>query len=326
MGPLRALALYNLLLIAVATGVTALASADTASARTEIVRWSPFDAGGHVKRTLSVRVAGAGRCSDTYTTAGDIAYRCSRANTLYFPCWRDGPNPTAYVLCTGDPWSKSVSRLRSPGLLLYPGVTYLKDAYAPWAVELTGGERCRLFQGAHSAIHQGGRTYVVDYYCGRAGRLVLLRTLRRGRVWRIGAARYVNQRVGYRLLGERTIRRAFFGGLPPAMERQRKLAASAVATARLVIHRKTPRAHLDLAWVRLTLPDPRWAYVIFSSTDGKGWFALLHRTSGQWDDASGFKPYCKRLSPAIRHQLFLRLGMWEPAPYWSEAPPGELRC
>src|SRR2546428_1953565 len=65
---------------------------------------------------------------------------------------------------------------------------------------------------------------------------------------------------------------AFFGGLPPPMEHERKLAAQAVATARIVIHRETPHAQLDITWVRLTLPDARWAHVLFSSTEGKGWF------------------------------------------------------
>jgi len=73
---------------------------------------------------------------------------------------------------------------------------------------------------------------------------------------------------------------AFFGGLPPPMEHERKLAAQAVATARIVIHRETPHAQLDITWVRLTLPDARWAHVLFSSTEGKGWFAVLHRAHG----------------------------------------------
>jgi hypothetical protein len=315
----------GVLLAAMAIGVAAAASARATPARTEIIRWSPFNAAGVVKKTLRVRRMGTGRCTDTYTTAGDIAYRCGRGNYLYFPCWRDGPNPTEFVLCTGDPWSSSVVRLRSPGLLLYPGVTYLDDPYSPWAVELASGERCRLFQGAHAAIRRGKRTYVVDYYCNRDG-LVLLRDLRRGRVWRIGSARFVNLRVGYKLLGDRTIRRAFFGALPPSMERERKLAARAVAAARLVIHRYASRAHLDLAWVRLTLPDAQWAYVLFSSTEGKGWFALLHRTRGRWVDASAYRPYCRTLPRRVRRQLFLGRNTGKTPQYGSLAPPGEQRC
>ena len=268
---------------------------------------------------------GTGTCVDTYTTAGDIAYRCGHRHGIYFPCWRDGPMRTEVVLCTYDPWATSVVMLRSPGLLLYPGVTYLDDPYSPWAVELTTGERCSLMQGAHDAIHRGRRTYVVDYYCEHS-HLVLLRTLRRGRVWRIGAARFVNLRVGYKLVGDRVIRRAFFAGLPPQMERQRKLAARAVAVARKLVHRARPHAHLDLAWIRLTLPDAEWAYVIFGSVEGKGWFALLHRAHGRWQDASAYEPFCTKLPPGVRRQLFLRRNRWNPPPDWSQAPPGEQRC
>jgi len=288
---------------------------------TEVVHWSPLTASGTVKTTLKVRDVGTGDCVDTYTTAGDIAYRCGRGNALYFPCWRQGPNPTDYVLCAGDPWTTTVTRLRSPGLLLYPGVTYLDDPYAPWAIELMSGERCRLLQGAHDAVHRGARMYVVDYGCDKRN-LVLLRGVRRGRVWRIGAARYLGLRRGYELLGERAIRRAFFGGLPPVLDRQRRLAAQAVAAARRVVHRGHPRAHLDLTWVRLTLPDATWAYVIFSSTGAKGWFALLRREHGAWHDASVERPYCKRLPVSVQRRLFLR-------PHATKdtlAPPGEQRC
>lgn len=302
-----------------------LLSGGSSPASTEIVRWSPLTAAGVVKATLKVHDVGTGRCTDTYTPAGDVAYRCGRGNALYFPCWREGPNPTERVLCAGDPWTRSITRIRSPGLLLYPGVTYLDDPYSPWAVEVTTGQRCRLVQGAHDAVHSGGRTYVVDYGCDERN-LVLLRGLHRGRVWHIGEARYLGLRAGYKLLGDVEIRRAFFGGLPPVMERQRQLAAQAVATARRVVHRRTARAHLDLAWVRLSLPDARWAYVIFSSVDGKGWFALLHRTGGAWRDASAFRPYCSTLPPRVRRQLFLDRRTWKPPPDWSQAPPGEQRC
>lgn len=300
--------------------VAALLSAPRTPAPTAVVRWSPLTASGAVKPALRVRNVGMGRCTDTYTTAGDIAYRCRRGNVLYFPCWREGPNPTDLAVCAGDPWTTSVERIRSPGLLLYPGVTYLDDAYAPWAVELTTGRRCRLVQGAHDAIHRGGRTYVVDYGCDK-GDLVLLRRLRRGRVWRIGAARYLGLRRGYKLLGDVPIRRAYFGGLPPPLERQRRLAAQAVAAARHLVHGDHPKAHLDIAWVRMTLPDARWAYVLFSSVDGKGWFALLRRQDGEWLRASTNRP-CRQLPVAAQRQLFLRPN----ASRDTLAPPGEQRC
>lgn len=293
-------------------------------ARTEVVRWSPFDSAGRVKKTLSVKAIGTGNCWDTYTTVGDIAYRCIKGHLIYLPCWRDGPDPTEYVICSGDPWTPSVERLRSPHLLLDPGVTFDDARDYPWAIELTTGDRCLLGQGAHSVIRRGSRTLVVDYQCGR-DKIVLLRNLRRGRVWRIGMARYVNLDVGFKLLGDRTIRRAFFGALPPAMERQHELAHEAVAAARRVIHKKTPRASLGLAWVRLTLPGARWAHVIFSSVKDRG-FAVLHRSNGRWLDASSYKPYCTRLPTRVRRQLFFDRLTWKTRPYPPLMPSGEQRC
>jgi hypothetical protein len=302
-------------------GLLAVAALLNAPHTTEVVHWSPLTASGALKPALKVRDVGTGSCVDTYTTVGDIAYRCGHGHFIDFPCWRQGPKATDYVLCIGDPWTTRARRLRAPGLLLYPGVTYLDDPYAPWALELADGDRCRLFQGAHDAVHRGAREYVVDYYCDKRN-LVLLRGVRRGRVWRIGAAHYLGLRRGYELLGRRAIRRAFFGGLPPSMERQRRLAAQAVAAAGRVVHRDHPGAHLDLTWVRLTLPDATWAYVIFSSTGGKGWFALLRREHRTWHDASAERPYCRRLPVPVPRQLFLR----PHAAKYTLAPPGEPRC
>src|SRR6266571_8846038 len=96
--PLAVLALFG-----VAAAFTGwIGSAPATLAKTEVVRGSPFDATGIVKKSLTVKPIGTGSCSDTYTTVGDIAYRCGRGDGLYFPCWRDGPNPTEFVLCAGD--------------------------------------------------------------------------------------------------------------------------------------------------------------------------------------------------------------------------------
>src|SRR5439155_16136181 len=82
-GPLPVcVALFPLL----AMGVAAVPSAPAAPAKTEAVRWSPFGAAGVIKKTLKAHWVGTRRCLDTYTTAGDIAYRCSRGTYLYFPC------------------------------------------------------------------------------------------------------------------------------------------------------------------------------------------------------------------------------------------------
>jgi hypothetical protein len=84
---------------------------------------------------------------------------------------------------------------------------------------------------------------------------------------------------------------------------------------------------LGPAWVRLTLPDADWAYVIFGLSDysNRGRFSLLHRVDGSWRDASGSKPYCTSLPPNLAHQLFLsKTSNIRPEDFF--APPGETRC
>jgi hypothetical protein len=120
-------------------GLLAVAALLNAPHTTEVVHWSPLTASGALKPALKVRDVGTGSCVDTYTTVGDIAYRCGHGHFIDFPCWRQGPKATDYVLCIGDPWTTRARRLRAPGLLLYPGVTYLDDPYAPWALELADG-------------------------------------------------------------------------------------------------------------------------------------------------------------------------------------------
>src|SRR5207253_5146111 len=122
-----------------------------------------------------------GSCVDIgYTLVGGIAYRCGAGNGLFDACWRDGPNPTEFVICIGNPWQRTVSRLRSPHLLLYPGVTFEAAAPFPWSIELTDGNRCTVFQGAHSVVRAHGKTFTVDYYCERDHVVLLRQGLRRG--------------------------------------------------------------------------------------------------------------------------------------------------
>src|SRR5690242_5301808 len=111
-----------------------LAAVTLATAPTQVVRWSPLDASGRLKPTLRVvQTVRDGRCVDIgYTYVGEIGYRCGFRNFLLDSCFRDGPEPTEYVVCVERPWSTTVIRLRSPYLLLYPGVTFGAAAGYPW--------------------------------------------------------------------------------------------------------------------------------------------------------------------------------------------------
>jgi len=319
-------------IVLIGAAVLAAGSERAAStpSKTQVVRWSPLDASGHVKRALKIETK-TGSCSDIgYTFVGGIGYRCGWGNVLDNACFRDGPNPTEYAICGTYPWDPSVVRLRSPYLLFYPGATFTPAATYPWAVVLSDGNRCGVFQGAHDSVRTHGRTYVVDYTCER-GNLVLLREgITRGTVWRVLAARWDKTRNRYAFLGHVPARRVYFGTLPPPMARQNRIANRAYKAAAKIVRRRHPRAHpvADLAWVRMTLPHAEWAYVIMASPDAldKGWFALLHRVDGKWLDASADKPYCTKLPKRARQQLFLPKKTPGFSPASLLAPPGETRC
>lgn len=314
------------LLLVMAILVAASGSAGSTPQSTEVVRWSPFNSAGKLEAALHVKAVQGG-CSDIgYTFVGGIGYRCESGNGLYDACFRDGPDATDYVICVGYPWQTNVVRLHSPGLLLYPGVTFTKAADYPWGIVLDDGNRCGVLQGAHDSVRTHGKTYVVDYGCEQ-GNLVLLREgIERGRVWQVNAARW-NKTTGYTFLGQLPVRRVYFGTLPPQMALQNTLANKAYNAAVRVIHRRTPSAHLDLAWVRLALPSADWAYVIFTPADAssRGFFAVLQRVDGKWTDASAYMPYCANLPTKIRQQLFLGKKTKSPRREIM-APRGETRC
>ena len=66
--------------------------------------------------------------------------------------------------------------------------------------------------------------------------------------------------------------------------------------------------------------------MIFASPDvhDKGWFVVLQRVGGKWQDASGYKPYCTEMPKRAREQLFLAKKTEDFRP--ELAPPGETRC
>jgi hypothetical protein len=305
-----------------------LAAAALASSPTAVVGWSPLDSSGTLRPTLRVaRTVRDGRCVDIgYTYVGGIAYRCGFRNFLLDSCFRDGPGPTDYVVCIERPWSTSVIRLRSPYLLLYPGVTFTGAAAYPWGVVLDDGNRCGVLQGAHDSLVARGRRWIVDYACERGDVVLMREGIVRGRVWQMNAARWIRS-GGYTFLGPVPVRRVYFGALAPPLQRQNRLAHEAYETAKAIVHRRAPRVHLDLAWVRLALPEADWAYVIFTPANatGRGRFAVLHRAGATWADASTSTPYCTTLPKRVTRQLFLPRRA--PRLVGAElAPRDETRC
>src|SRR5581483_6495292 len=93
---------------------------------------------------------------------------------------RAGPRPTVRrgrpVVCMGEPWTEKAERLLTEtNNSLEPSASDVDGS--PWSVELVDGQRCRIATGAHASLNPSGGddADVVDYYCGEAEDLVLLR-------------------------------------------------------------------------------------------------------------------------------------------------------
>jgi hypothetical protein len=193
------------LLAAAATMLAACAAAAPAARarpRTRIIQISPVTAAGTAAagfRTTSR--APRAQCEPGSEAIGQ-AYRCAAGNALYDPCWPEKAAVPA-VLCLADPWSRTDAELTvSAGLAAVPAAA--APAGEPWGLQVAGGQRCVLLQGAHSEF--GGQ--VLDYSCGPA--LYLLRGLNRsGPTW---TARSVIDKSGHMLAGpEEKIAVAWYG-------------------------------------------------------------------------------------------------------------------
>jgi hypothetical protein len=168
-------ALVSLLVIAT---VLAACSSPTASTATRQVRVSPVTSTGARAGGFRVAITAANAMCEPGSEAIGNAYRCFAGNAIYDPCWAEkAPTPT--VLCLPYPWSRSEVSLRVRGQLGAIPSQGGPGLGEPWGVELRGGQRCLLAQGAHTEF----AGHVIDYYCST--KLWLLRGLtERGPVWR----------------------------------------------------------------------------------------------------------------------------------------------
>lgn len=303
-------------LIAV-VGLTTASGVSAARPRTRIVTWNPFTSAGAVKPSLALKRAGGGDCihGPSSEAVGDLGYRCHSGSVGADPCWRDGPRPTDLVVCPPNPWGREALLIRVPHFMLAAGVTYAAPidvrTEPPWAIETALGDRCLLAQGAHDLVTlRNGHRLVVDYLCDRKN-VVLLRDLRRGRVWRIGSARWMplqqpskhcrgSAGAGcYVLLGDTTVRSAIFPSLPPPTKRQNRTARAAAAASGLRL--------AQVLRVRLNLPGEDWAYVEAlapATSKAPSVWTLVHRSRRIWAKVR-VPPTCRdrQLPVGVRHQL-----------------------
>ena len=166
--PLTAAAMAGLL--GLLAGCGSGSSGTGATQRTQQIYVSPVTSAGAPTGGYRVtsRAANA-TCSAGSESIGQ-AYRCFAGNAIYDPCWAAKATKPV-VLCVADPWLHTEAELRvSSALGPIPAGTG-GDIGEPWGVELSGGQRCLLAQGAHT-VFDGA---VIDYYCSSG--LSLLRGL-----------------------------------------------------------------------------------------------------------------------------------------------------
>lgn len=282
----------------------------TLKRKTVITRWDPFATNGTLKRKLTVLDETGGNCDRGSPKIGDIGYRCGYSNYILNACWRDGPEGTAYVICVDPPWSNTAVRLRVPRLLMDPGFTYGRPTTIPWGIELLNGHKCDLVEGAHDSVVEGGRRYIVDYYCQY--NVSLLRGIyKHTGIWTIGAVTYRNGRYGsYRI---EKIKRVYFATTPPSMTRQNEMIQNAVKLALSSVrrssgYRPTVRNDVTVAWVRATLPKMTWARVRIRALSGQHDVTrdiYLRCIRGKWQVEKSRK-VCERTTSRQKAQLGAR--------------------
>jgi hypothetical protein len=112
----------------------------------------------------------------------------------------------------GEPWTETVERLLTETNNRLEPPTSDVDG-SPWSVELVDGQRCRIATGAHASLNPSGGddADVVDYYCGEAEDLVLLRGINKTHpAWTARAARYFAVNHRYKRLDSKAIATAWF--------------------------------------------------------------------------------------------------------------------
>jgi hypothetical protein len=139
--------------------------------KTEQVSISPVTSAGAPASGYRVTSHAANASCSPGSEAIGKAYRCFAGNTVYDPCWPEkAATPT--VLCVADPWLHTEAELHvSARLIPIPQAEGGAGIGEPWGVQLSGGRRCVLAQGAHSMFDGT----VIDYFCSDT--LFLLRGL-----------------------------------------------------------------------------------------------------------------------------------------------------
>ncbi len=195
-----------------ATRPAAARASSAPSTPTRVLYVAPIDANGDLAEGFSVARTTHGECHPGSDAVPGPTYRCFTGNFIEDPCWADSAVPGS-VLCLTQPWAKSVTRV-DVNELEPNNEPVPKSLSYPWGVELTTGEKCLAFQGAHDQY----RGRVVDYGCNSAylhGGRVLLRGMHRAKPqWSFDSAWWTGRK--YQPRHRVTVRVAWYGGPSPS--------------------------------------------------------------------------------------------------------------
>jgi hypothetical protein len=150
-----------------------------------------------------------GHCEPGSDSVPGPAYRCFEGNSILDPCWADRAHAGS-VVCMEEPWSKTVTLLRTGRRLPASDYPVPASLNYPWGVKLAHGEECLAAQGAHDMF----RGRVVDYFCGDRFHLVLLRGKHRlHEPWSFDSAVWTGHR--YVAGSRQLVEVAWYGGPAP---------------------------------------------------------------------------------------------------------------
>ena len=160
----------------VAVAALMLAAAPAATARTRVVRYTPFSADGSIKPRLAT-VSRSGSCRlDSRFVLREDAWRCRTGAVRRDPCF-DNPVVEDQVVCVKAPWSRRVVVIDTP---LDDTDRAYRTSSRPWALKV-GRHRCLVKPGSR----RRARGHRLTYSCGRGGPFLFGRPNRRRRTWRI---------------------------------------------------------------------------------------------------------------------------------------------
>jgi hypothetical protein len=133
---------------------------------TRVVSVSPETAADTLKPGYRVGFHRTGESCEDRSDVLSGAYRCGGAIGIFDPCWADATTTLPAVSCLFAPWSREVFRL----VLTTPlGRSAVGPVYV-WGMQLSSGQRCIAYQGAHGSF----RGHPVNYYCSGGGALELI--------------------------------------------------------------------------------------------------------------------------------------------------------